>query len=173
MMETRQKQTGFTIVELLIVIVVIAILAAITVVAYNGIQDRANDAAVQNDLSMIASKLKVYATTDGLYPTSGTDMYNLGIKVTKSAYGNNFYNGTSYYNLVYCWPNSGAIDSFALVASSKSGKVFEYTSTGVLRQASYAFTGGSAGICTNAGITTGGSTRHWFFDANVWQTFAG
>jgi prepilin-type N-terminal cleavage/methylation domain-containing protein len=36
-----KKQTGFTIVELLIVIVVIGILAAITIVAYNGIQDRA------------------------------------------------------------------------------------------------------------------------------------
>mgnify|MGYP006209457325 CR=1 FL=1 len=36
-----QKQTGFTIVELLIVIVVIAILAAVSIVAYNGIQDRA------------------------------------------------------------------------------------------------------------------------------------
>jgi general secretion pathway protein G len=39
------KQTGFTIVELLIVIVVIGILAAITLVAYNGLQDRANDSA--------------------------------------------------------------------------------------------------------------------------------
>ena len=37
----RQTKSGFTIVELLIVIVVIAILAAITIVAYNGIQNRA------------------------------------------------------------------------------------------------------------------------------------
>ena len=36
-----QKQRGFTIVELLIVIVVIGILAAITIVAYNGVQTRA------------------------------------------------------------------------------------------------------------------------------------
>ena len=167
------QQKGFTIVELLIVIVVIAILAAITVVAFNGIQNRANDVAVQNDMSMIARKLKAYATTDGVYPTSGVDMYNLGLKVTKGAYGNHFYNGVSYYNLVYCWPNSGSIDTFALVASSKSGKVFEYTPSGVLREASYGFTGGSAGICTNAGVSTGGSTRHWFYDNNAWQSFAG
>ena len=167
------QQKGFTIVELLIVIVVIAILAAITVVAFNGIQNRDNDVAVQNDMSMIARKQKAYATTDGVYPTSGVDMYNLGLKVTKGAYGNHFYNGVSYYNLVYCWPNSGSIDTFALVASSKSGKVFEYTPSGVLREASYGFTGGSAGICTNAGVSTGGSTRHWFYDNNAWQSFAG
>ena len=168
-----KKQKGFTIVELLIVIVVIGILAAITSGAYNGIQNRANDTAVQNDLSMITRKLKVYATTDGTYPTSGSDLFNLGMKVTKNAYGNHFYNGVSYYNLVYCWPNSGSIDRFALVAASKSGKVYEVNSDGVLREASYAFTGGSAGICSSAGITTGGSTRHWFFDANTWQSFAG
>ena len=41
---------AFTIVELLIVIVVIAILATLTIVAYNGIQDRANMTKIQQDL---------------------------------------------------------------------------------------------------------------------------
>jgi prepilin-type N-terminal cleavage/methylation domain-containing protein len=44
-----KTKSGFTIVELLIVIVVIGILAAITIVAYNGIQDRANDTSVKSD----------------------------------------------------------------------------------------------------------------------------
>lgn len=43
----RHNKTGFTIVELLIVIVVIGILAAITVVAYNGVQARATDAKIE------------------------------------------------------------------------------------------------------------------------------
>lgn len=47
------KQKGFTIVELLIVIVVIAILAAITVVSYNGIQARAQQSKVASDISTL------------------------------------------------------------------------------------------------------------------------
>ena len=45
------KSRGFTIVELLIVIVVIAILAAITIVAFNGIQERSQVARAQSDMS--------------------------------------------------------------------------------------------------------------------------
>ncbi|RYF29318.1 MAG: prepilin-type N-terminal cleavage/methylation domain-containing protein [Chloroflexi bacterium] len=40
-MATPSSKSGFTIVELLIVIVVIGILAAITIVAFNGVQKRA------------------------------------------------------------------------------------------------------------------------------------
>lgn len=171
-MKVGVKQTGFTIVELLIVIVVIAILATVAIVAYSGIRDRANDSAVRNDLASIATKLKAYAAENGEYPTTTAQLATLGLKVSKNSYGNPMYNGTSYYNLVYCWPNSGPINNFALVASSLSGKVFEYSPTGN-GEAAYTFTGGSAGICTNAGIATGGTTRHWFFDSNAWQSFAG
>ena len=52
---------GFTIVELLIVIVVIAILAAISIVAYNGIQSRARDTLRKTDLANISKALKLYS----------------------------------------------------------------------------------------------------------------
>lgn len=64
------KHSGFTIVELLIVIVVIGILAAITIVAYNGVSQRATAAAVTSDLSNAAKQFKVAQVTDGVYPTS-------------------------------------------------------------------------------------------------------
>lgn len=56
-----QRQKGFTIVELLIVIVVIAVLATISVVAYSGIQQRARDSQRKSDLAAIAKALEVRA----------------------------------------------------------------------------------------------------------------
>lgn len=59
---------GFTIVELLIVVVVIAILAAITVVAYNGIQDRTLQSARIDEVRKWERLLISYATLKGQYP---------------------------------------------------------------------------------------------------------
>lgn len=62
------NQKGFTIVELLIVIVVIGILAAITIVAYNGIQSRARDTQRAQDIKTIAKALEIYKIQNGSYP---------------------------------------------------------------------------------------------------------
>jgi prepilin-type N-terminal cleavage/methylation domain-containing protein len=67
----KHKQHGFTIVELLIVIVVIAILAAITIVAYNGIQQRANNTSRISNASSAVKILSSYIAAYGKYPTSG------------------------------------------------------------------------------------------------------
>ncbi len=70
----RMSHPAFTIVELLIVIVVIAILAAISIVAYTGIQDKARETAALSLVSQTAKKLTAYQATDtnGLYPDSLT-----------------------------------------------------------------------------------------------------
>lgn len=65
-----EKRGGFTIVELLIVIVVIGILAAITIVAFNGIQQRAKVTAVQSDLNNISKHMAVYQTYNDAYPAT-------------------------------------------------------------------------------------------------------
>lgn len=61
-------RAGFTIVELLIVIVVIAILAAITIVAYNGIQQRASNAKTEQALTSWLKAIKLYKADKGTYP---------------------------------------------------------------------------------------------------------
>lgn len=68
----RRRQTGFTIVELLIVIVVIAVLAAITIVAYNGIQARAQFSKLHSELGIINKALAMYQADNGAYPVTGT-----------------------------------------------------------------------------------------------------
>lgn len=65
---TSSSTKGFTIVELLIVIVVIAILAAITVVAYNGIQQRANNTAIIDTASKTVRMVQAYVAANGVYP---------------------------------------------------------------------------------------------------------
>lgn len=65
MSSIQRHHRGFTIVELLIVIVVIAILATISIVAYNGIQARANDAKTISAVNQIEKALRLYATDNG------------------------------------------------------------------------------------------------------------
>ena len=67
---SRDASRGFTIVELLIVIVVIGILAAISIVAYNGIQQRARASAASSALSQAAKKLALYQVDNGSYPAN-------------------------------------------------------------------------------------------------------
>lgn len=56
----RSRVSGFTIVELLIVIVVIGILAALTIAAYNGIQRRAQVVAVVDGLSKVEKSMRLW-----------------------------------------------------------------------------------------------------------------
>ncbi len=65
----RRTHPAFTIVELLIVIVVIAILAAITVVAYNGITRQAAEASLKSDVRNASTKLGVANAEGNSYPT--------------------------------------------------------------------------------------------------------
>jgi len=95
--ESRQ---GFTIVELLIVVVVIAILAAITIVSYNGITKNARNSAIQSTLSQGIQKLELYKLNEGAgsYPatlssagldslaTTGDTVYTYGVSLDSKSY---------------------------------------------------------------------------------------
>ena len=115
-MWAKQKHTGFTIVELLIVIVVIAILAAITIVAYNGIQNRAQVTTVKSDFSNVAKKLELFRTdsSSSTYPVTVTtsELTSLGLQFSKG----------SYKALLYCRNEAGTI--WAIAGDVKDGKSY-------------------------------------------------
>lgn len=160
---------GFTIVELLIVIVVIGILAAISVVAYNGVQNRAYDTAIQTDLRNVGGKIMEFKAINDAQPAAtDADFVPMGIKVAKNAYGNHYTPASSNgYNFLYCTPGTAA-NTFALVAASKSGTVYVFrdgkVSVGVGPLVTYTTT------CANNGISSGGV---WFFLNGAWQGWMG
>ena len=65
----KLKNQGFTIVELLIVIVVIGILATLVITTYNGVQSKARDTKRQTDINAIQGQVEAYNTNAGFYPT--------------------------------------------------------------------------------------------------------
>lgn len=80
---TKRPTAGFTIVELLIVIVVIGILAAITIVAYNGVQERARVSSVTSALGQANRKLAVYQVdSPDSFPADKAALEALGVKDT-------------------------------------------------------------------------------------------
>lgn len=107
----RRAKLGFTIVELLIVIVVIAILAAISIVAYTGIQDRARATAATSAARQVADKIAVYAVENDGYPASLSDI------------GFSDANGTSYQYRV----NNGVTPATWCVTATAGNKSY-YTS---------------------------------------------
>ena len=85
-----KKANGFTIVELLIAIVVIGILAAISIVAYNNIQQRAKNSSTAQAVSQWVRILNMYKADGGNFPTmtsclGSSESYGHGISGTDSS----------------------------------------------------------------------------------------
>lgn len=104
---SAKRGRGFTIVELLIVIVVIGILAAITIVAYNGTQQRARAATVVSDLANASQQLKLDQVDTGSFPAT-IDAANGGSGLKASS-------GTTYQ---YSVDNSATPQTFCLTATN-------------------------------------------------------
>ena len=130
MQDAYVKKYGFTIVELLIVIVVVAILAAISVAAYTNIQNRTHDSAIKSDLSQFAKKIQLDAVERGSFMpgNSGNDSTKLpGFKFSPTK--NSYLQGAGVNNLSYCTGVDSSGESvFQIQARSKSGQSFRYSS---------------------------------------------
>lgn len=154
-MKSNTNSNGFTIVELLIVIVVIAILAAISIVAYNGIQNRSYNATVKSDISNLAKQIQLKAADTGEFPegggvsTNGTGsgnsqiFPNFSFAPSKNAYA------TDVPNLWYCTgvESSTGQKIFKILARSKSGQDYTYASNGVVTESGSANVGESS-VCS-------------------------
>ncbi|MFZ1483787.1 MAG: type II secretion system protein [Candidatus Saccharimonadales bacterium] len=69
MVSLAKKNKGFTIVELLIVIVVIGILATLVIVTFTGIQQKGRNAQRQTDINALNGHVEAYYAQTGYYPT--------------------------------------------------------------------------------------------------------
>lgn len=70
MISLKKRAQGFTIVELLIVIVVIGILAGLVITTYSGVQENARNTERQTDLKAIQGQLEAYYAKNGTYPSA-------------------------------------------------------------------------------------------------------
>lgn len=123
----NKKAHGFTIVELLIVIVIIAILAAISIVAYRGIQDRARTSSLQSTLAQMAKKIESQRVlNDGNYPSTLADA-----GLTLPTDGSYTYSGS---NAGYCL--GGTISNISYRVRSTDKTPSEGTCSGILADGS-------------------------------------
>jgi len=158
------SRSGFTIVELLIVVVVIAILAAITIVSYNGISAQANEAAVKSDLKNFGTAMQMYRSEQGEYPVDLSTV--AGLKFTKSLYGED----GQGYNLRYC--RNVDTDQYVLLANLKDGRYFKIMESGVI--SSNSATSGY-GVCSLVGrsSTNPATVNNGYRNTTGWASWVG
>jgi prepilin-type N-terminal cleavage/methylation domain-containing protein len=118
MISLRKETKGFTIIELLIVIVVIGILAAIGFVAYGNVTKSARDSDRQADASALAKKAEEYYASNGQYPadfaTLGA-MEGVDAKTTTSPSGRAAVDGGATLGACTTEPTSKATDEYCYI----------------------------------------------------------
>ncbi|BDU49664.1 type II secretion system protein [Haliovirga abyssi] len=68
----EKKEKGFTLIELMIVIAIIALLASVALPKFAGVTDSAKAAKVQGDLANLRTSIAMFYAKEGSYPTIGT-----------------------------------------------------------------------------------------------------
>jgi general secretion pathway protein G len=66
----HRRQAGFTLIELMVVVVIIAILAGLIIPRFMGETDKAKQAKAKMQIESLESALKMYKLDNGSYPTT-------------------------------------------------------------------------------------------------------
>jgi general secretion pathway protein G len=122
--ESRRRRHGFTLVEMLLVITIIGILAALVIPKMMGRSEQARQAAVRADIAAVKTALDAFEVDSGFYPKNINDLLQAPRdaknwrgpyldKIPQDPWGNAY---------TYAYPGRHNANSFDISSSGPDGK---------------------------------------------------
>ena len=119
----QRKRSGFTLIEIMVVLVILGIMAALVVPRVLGRTDDARKVAAQADISSMMNALKLYKLDNMRYPTTGQGLSSLATKPSIAPMPNNYKDGGYLDKL----PKDPWGNDYQYLNSGKHGEIDVYT----------------------------------------------